>query len=657
MKQSLPFGLAISLLLLSMLSSANIDGSSPDKFTQRHAESRAIYQEAFKAFTKDSKTDLSTYLAKLEGYPLTPYLAYRVLLTEFKQKPDVAITKFLKENEGTLLAQRLRMHWLNHLGKNKDWSRFTSFDDGKLDTVKFSCYRLAAKQSMAGETAKTESWEAFKKIWLTGAFIPSACSSLRKSFEADKRTTQALYAKRFDLAYRNGNNSLAEILAKKLTKSQIEFSKKVLHAQQHVDYWVDILTAAPKQKFPIKLSSASVKRLLKKVAGKDHKRFAQILETKDLPLYGGHLRELKILSAWYFAKFNASEALDWIEQQPEAGTIGMQKKKLRYQLQAQAWPDFQKHYETVDESLKSQSEWRYWYAQSLIRQGDKSEPNKAANEILNRLSNRRGFYGLLAATELDRAHAFNSKFDLSNMTVKKQTLADFDRAIEHYLLGNNIMARREWREATKNQSTKQWQQASVLAYQLGWHEQIIRAAARSGFGGTIKEQYPLAYLDIFQKQAVKNNLDLGWLLAMSRQESGFSPAIRSNKGAVGVMQLMPATAKQLCKELGVKYDKARLTDPTYNIFLGSNYVRQLLEQYDNDYVLATAAYNAGPHRVDEWLSLRKKQEDKHWIATIPYKETRKYVQKIMAFSHYYQQRFPEVLKADSTLALNDFSQL
>jgi hypothetical protein len=84
MKQSLPFGLAISLLLLSMLSSANIDGSSPEKFTQRHAESRAIYQEAFKAFTKDSKTDLSTYLAKLEGYPLKPYLAYRVFLMEFK---------------------------------------------------------------------------------------------------------------------------------------------------------------------------------------------------------------------------------------------------------------------------------------------------------------------------------------------------------------------------------------------------------------------------------------------------------------------------------------------------------------------------------------------------------------------------------------------
>ncbi len=125
--------------------------------------------------------------------------------------------------------------------------------------------------------------------------------------------------------------------------------------------------------------------------------------------------------------------------------------------------------------------------------------------------------------------------------------------------------------------------------------------------------------------------------AIIKQESGFAPSALSSVGAIGFMQLMPATAELVCKKNGIKYDRKKLaTDMGYNIVLGSSYIRSLIDEFGGSELLAIASYNAGPNATRRWISEfydpRKTQnidEVVDWVELITYAETRNYVQRIM----------------------------
>lgn len=135
--------------------------------------------------------------------------------------------------------------------------------------------------------------------------------------------------------------------------------------------------------------------------------------------------------------------------------------------------------------------------------------------------------------------------------------------------------------------------------------------------------------------------------AVVRQESAFNPDAVSHAGARGLMQLMPATAKRVARSMKVKYSRKNLTkDPAYNIRLGSRFLKSLITRYDGSYVLALAAYNAGPSRADRWIreygDPRKADVDViDWIESIPFSETRNYVQRIVEGLVIYRQRLGE----------------
>jgi soluble lytic murein transglycosylase len=132
-----------------------------------------------------------------------------------------------------------------------------------------------------------------------------------------------------------------------------------------------------------------------------------------------------------------------------------------------------------------------------------------------------------------------------------------------------------------------------------------------------------------------DELDRTLLLAVIRQESQFYSKVVSGAGARGLMQLMPATAKRVARKLKIPYRRRKLTeDPTYNVRLGVAYLNQMLDRYDGSRLLALAAYNAGPRRVDRWIKLfgdpRKPGVDAvDWGERIPFNETRNYVQRIL----------------------------
>lgn len=166
--------------------------------------------------------------------------------------------------------------------------------------------------------------------------------------------------------------------------------------------------------------------------------------------------------------------------------------------------------------------------------------------------------------------------------------------------------------------------------------EVAKAGRSNGFE-LVDHLFPV------QAHSSIGNVEKALVLAIIKQESSFDPHAKSSAGALGLMQLMPATAKHMANRLKISYDKNKLTSPAYNVQLGSAYVDNMLERWQGSYVLSIASYNAGPGRVSEWLAKngmpgRKGQDIVDWIEQIPFSETRNYVQRVMENLQIYRLR-------------------
>jgi soluble lytic murein transglycosylase len=142
--------------------------------------------------------------------------------------------------------------------------------------------------------------------------------------------------------------------------------------------------------------------------------------------------------------------------------------------------------------------------------------------------------------------------------------------------------------------------------------------------------YPRPFAAAVAELEARYDVPSGLIHAVMRQESTFRPDARSPVGAVGLMQLTPRTAERVADELGLEYQPERLEQAPYNLQLGAFYLGKLLNVFQQRVVLALASYNAGPQAVSRWLEGGRNLDADLWVARIPYRETRDYVQRVMA---------------------------
>lgn len=200
-----------------------------------------------------------------------------------------------------------------------------------------------------------------------------------------------------------------------------------------------------------------------------------------------------------------------------------------------------------------------------------------------------------------------------------------------------------------------WQVLTArLAWLSGRTDLAIRVAKNSlqDHGHYVAGGYPTLVLPPVPRSAKGKIPEQPLVLAVVRQESEYDPKSVSHAGARGLMQLMPATARQVAKESGLAYSKHKLVlDPDYNVTLGQSYLASLLDDFDGYLPMAIAAYNAGPHRVRRWTNEYGDPRDADvdpidWIEMIPFSETRNYVQRVMENVQIYRLRL-----ADTEVAL------
>jgi soluble lytic murein transglycosylase len=334
---------------------------------------------------------------------------------------------------------------------------------------------------------------------------------------------------------------------------------------------------------------------------------------------------------------------------------------VRSSLRQQSWQQVITGIEAMPKAERSTEVWRYWLAVAQIRDG----ANPAARSTLRALAKKRSYYGFLAADTLGLDYAYsNSQLDRDPALLA--ILADnklLQRAHELYLVGQDGRGRSEWQAALHQLNSAEKEQAAILAHDWGWHSRAISTVASSGRFNDLDIRYPLPYRANFEKHASAARIDDSWAYGIARSESLFMRDIRSSAGAVGLMQLMPATGRSTAKSINAPYaGLSTLTDPNSNIRLGTAYLGQMYKRFGDNRVLATAAYNAGPRNVSSWLPDNGDIDARVWVENIPFNETRKYVRRVFAADAIFHWRMTGKQKRISNdlrpiLALNKDTRL
>jgi len=247
----------------------------------------------------------------------------------------------------------------------------------------------------------------------------------------------------------------------------------------------------------------------------------------------------------------------------------------------------------------------------------------------------------------------NNPIEVSSYQINRlENSKEYRVAYELMKLDRTTEAKLQWWHALGQIDKKQFVTAAKLAKKWQWDEVAIFTIAKIKQWDDIEMRFPLSYADKIHENSAKQKLNPAIVFGLVRRESAFNEKAHSPTGARGLMQIMPGTGKQIARDFKERWRGSNsLYNPVKNIKYGSYYYQKLLKQFDGNYALALAAYNAGPHRVKKWLPKTEAVPADIWIETIPYNETRDYVTTVLTYALIYQQRMNT-----NELSMNDFTR-
>lgn len=599
------------------------------------AADRALFLKAHKALNEHRFRDYRKLEKQLRDYPLYPYLEFWDMRGNLQHVSNEDIAAFIERYQGDSVSARMRQSWLYQLARQQDWKTFLEVYTGN-QPVTLQCYRLQA-QIKTGQ--KQGLADAALKLWLVGKSQVKNCDPVFKYLEDNKLITDELRWQRIRLAMQSGNPSLARYLAKPLPEEDRAWVELWREARKQPAKTLDSPELKKDSAHAREIILYSVRRISQSNADLAFKKWAQLK-----PRYAftaaetGELEKNMALSASWQRNPRAHE---WMVAVPDAAVDAkLREWRIRAAVSDGNWPAVVTHTSNLAPEEAQREEWRYWRAHALEQTGDHGR----ALDDFSRLARERDYHGFLAADFMNWPYEMSNRpieYDPASLeALSKQ--AGFIRARELYKAELFIDARREWYWITRNLSPDELKLAAVLAEQWGWHDRAILTVAQSKDYNDLNLRFPVNYQSEVRKISRQYQLEPAHVYAVIRQESAFNKDARSHAGALGLMQLMPKTGRVTAKKHNIPLASTSLLyQPDKNISIGSAYLKQVMEAYDDNIVLASAAYNAGPHRVKRWLPEDKEKPATQWIAMVPFNETRNYIQRILAYIAIYDWRLEQ----------------
>ena len=567
----------------------------------------AVKQQSLSASTISLAQGL---IERLNGYPLQQDAEWALLKAKIglNQATESDISAFLQKYPDSIYQSRLTQLLFEQLYQQQAYPALLAYSKKvSPESLQNQCRVLGANYQLLAEKMEinpelaqvnnekpqtdfvmTDLLNQFEKLWLITPNLPSECANLEAYWKDNGGKTDVnIRLKAVNLFEKNAKEALQALNSDNpALNGWLANVVELFNQPQTLPKFIENTEVNPQSQQVAKLAFAKWLKTLPE----EGKPGFELLETwaTKLELDAPTLNNWKISYLNHLFDGVSPEFVEWRDSQIEAlKADNLTERRIRMALWQQT--DTAKWLDLLSNEGKQKLEWRYWTA--------KNESN-----------------------------------------LEKAKLPQLDRIAELIALKRHAQAKNEWVNLIK--SLPQNQQLSVIlyAYQKQWYALAVEGTIQAKAFDYLFLRLPDAYADWFKIALKDKPISKTFAQAIARQESAWNVEVKSHANAMGLMQLLPTTAEKTAKENGLPFNGENdLFQPFNNIMLGTTHLAELNQRYPNNRMLIAAAYNAGAGRVDQWLARSANKLDFDvFVASIPYYETRGYVQNVLAYDYYYQ---------------------
>lgn len=611
----------LSLALISLLTPLSSFAKSLDS-------QREDFVEAYNILHKGGLYSGS----HLKDYPLSIYLDYERIKQHLKITRDQALINFIESNPDAFLSDKLRTELLIRFAQKERWTSLLKIYKDDQGGNRAKCVGLEARGRTTSGDARLAALRAGKRLWLSGNARPRSCDGLFALLKKNQLIDSDSIWQRITLAMEKGKTRLASKLARKSKHSQlttlwIKLRKKPSRNLSHKL----LKKNTPKTR---QLMTYAIKHIARKDTTKAQSKWQQL--QKDHGFTQAEKADVNSYIAIRDALDHKPDALKQFGDIPNdkrsaEGNIWMARTAVR----KGRWKKALDAIESMSEDEKKQDVWTYWRTYSNHRLGNKTTP-----EDYFELSKSASFYGFLAADQLERPYVRleQEEPDWAQFFPELKKNKGIQRATELYRIGMPKLAQKEWMWEIKKLSHHDKLVAAAYAHEINQPFLAIITVSKTKDWNQVGLRFPMKYKDLVKSSAKQQGITPAWVYGVMRRESAFDAKISSSANARGLMQILPRTAKEVARKLGIKdHRTSDLLIPEKNARLGSAYLSQMLKKFKGNYAKATASYNAGPHRIPKWTPEYPIVAPR-WIESIPFNETRNYVRAVMSYTTIYDYK-------------------
>ncbi|MBD8897732.1 transglycosylase SLT domain-containing protein [Rhodanobacter sp. DHG33] len=591
---------------------------------------RAAFKQAWAA-AQQGGDGWHAWDAQLRSYPLYPYLPAAALEHDIQQIDLPTVQAYLAQYPDLIPAQDLRRDFLLELARRQDWNSFLAlYQPGSNDAL--TCDALQARMAN-GATLDFD--RDLAALWAKPD-LPGACTPvLQAAHDQGLLTTPRLWS-RIEGAADAGKGGTISVLANWLPAPQNQEAQWLAQALRDPQSAMAAAASWPDTAHARMAASLALQSVARRDTDNADAAWQQLRTHFSFsPSQRDAIR--RALAIFHASDYDPDALQQLIALPSSAQTATTREWRVRVALAAQDWPGVLAGIAAMPADQQQGDEWRWFRARALAATGHAEQ----AQAVYADLAKQTTFFGYLAADQANQPYAICPRAPIDDPQQQQALLAQpgLQRAFELFAVGLQKQARREWTRALDGSDERTQVLAVELADARGWYDRAAFTLNHDEAMHYYTLRLPLDSQIGVVEQAKQSGIDPAWAYGILRSESAWMSDARSGADARGLMQLVPSSAAAVARSNGMAWTGGdSLYDPATNVALGTRYLAQLAERYNGAPWLASAAYNAGPGRVNQWLAARSSLAPDLFIATIPFKETREYVARVMDYSLMYDWR-------------------
>lgn len=595
-------------------------------------EQRHRYAQIKQAWDSKQMDTVQSLMPTLKDYPLYPYLEYRQITDDLMTQPTVTVNNFIQANPTLPPARSLKSRFVNELARREDWRGLLAFSPEKPGNTEAQCHYYYAKWATGQQD---EAWAGAKALWLTGKSQPNACDPLFGAWRASGKQDPLAYLERIRLAMKAGNTRLVTALAGQMPADYQTISTAIIGLANDPNSIMTFVRSTGATDFTRQMAAVAFTRVARSDVENARLMIPQLVQAQQLN--EEQTQELRDTVAWRLMGTDITdEQARWRDDAiMRSHSTPLVERRVRMALGTGDRHGLNTWLARLPMDAKEKDEWRYWQADLLLERGRDDE----AKEILHALMQQRGFYPMVAAQRLGEEYTLRIDKAPANASPTLTQGPEMARVRELMYWNLDNTARSEWANLVTSRTTDEKAQLARYAFDNRWWDLSVQATIAGKLWDHLEERFPLAYSDLFNRYTRSKEIPKSYAMAIARQESAWNPKVRSPVGASGLMQIMPGTATHTVKMFDIPgySNPSQLLDPDTNINIGTHYLEYVYQQFDNNRIFSSAAYNAGPGRVRTWLGNSAGRIDAvAFVESIPFSETRGYVKNVLAYDVYYR---------------------